>query len=187
MCFSPRCYCGTRAESRRNHGGVTADVEIPLSYHCGLMRGHGDHFRQDCGVGCSTAGPVRGHFRAGGATVGLPGWRCGSRAAPWRPILDVVFGRITVFAAAEDVATVITVITYYYCFNHLVMPPKRAIARRLYCGGKAVMEGLLLSLYCAVAVMAVPRRCRGGAAVIMAVPQRSHCGLAQPAVTLRKF
>ena len=45
---------------------------------------------------------------------------------------DVVFGRITVFAAAEDVATVITVITvitYYYCFYHLVMPPKRAIAR----------------------------------------------------------
>ena len=26
-----------RAESRRNHGGVTADMAIPLSYHCGLM------------------------------------------------------------------------------------------------------------------------------------------------------
>ena len=35
--FSSRCYCGTRAESRRNHGDVTADMAIPLSYHCGLM------------------------------------------------------------------------------------------------------------------------------------------------------
>ena len=37
MCFSSRCYCGTRVESQRNHGGVTADMAIPLSYHCGLM------------------------------------------------------------------------------------------------------------------------------------------------------
>ena len=69
----------------------------------------------------------------------------------------MVFGRITVFAAAEDVSTVITVITYYYCFYHLVMPPKRAIVRRLYCGGTAVMEVLLRSLYGVTAVMAVPR------------------------------
>ena len=70
----------------------------------------------------------------------------------------MVFGRTTVFAAAEDVATVITVITYYYCFYHLVMPPKRAIAWRLYCGGTTVMEVLLLSLYGVAAVMAVPWR-----------------------------
>ena len=42
----------------------------------------------------------------------------------------MVFGRTTVFAAAEDVATVITVITYYYCFYQLVMPPKRATTGR---------------------------------------------------------
>ena len=37
MCFSSRCYCGTRAESRRNHSGVIADMAIPSSYHCGFM------------------------------------------------------------------------------------------------------------------------------------------------------
>ena len=80
----------------------------------------------------------------------------------------MVFGRITVFAAAEDVATVIT---YYDCFYHLVMPPKRAIAQRL-CG--------------AMVVMAVPRRSWRSTAV-MAVPRRSHCRLAQPAMAMRKF
>ena len=39
------------------------------------------------------------------------------------------------------------------------------IARRLYCGGTVVMEVLLLSLY--------------GTTAVMAVPRRSHCGLAQ--------
>ena len=46
-----------------------------------------------------------------------------------------------------------------------------AIARRLYC--TVVTEVLLRSLY--------------GATALMAVPRRPHCGLAQPAVTLRKF
>ena len=40
-------------------------------------------------------------------------------------------------------------------------------------GGTAVMEVLLRSLY--------------GATAGMAVPRRPHCGLAQPAVALRKF
>ncbi len=40
-------------------------------------------------------------------------------------------------------------------------------------GGTAVMEVLLRSLY--------------GATAVMAVPRRPHCGLAQPAMTLRKF
>ena len=44
---------------------------------------------------------------------------------------------------------------------------------RCYCGGTAVMEVLLRSLY--------------GATAVMAVPQRPHCGLTQPAVALRKF
>jgi len=73
MCFSSRCYCGTRAESRRNHGGVTADMAIPLSYHCGLM----------AVPRRSLAAALRGQW---GATAGLAvllGWRCGSRAAPW--------------------------------------------------------------------------------------------------------
>lgn len=48
-----------------------------------------------------------------------------------------------------------------------------AIARRLYCGGTAVMEVLLRCLY--------------GVTAVMAVPWRSHCGLAQPAVARRKF
>ena len=113
----------------------------------------------------------------------------------------MVFGRITVFAAAEHVATVITVITYYYCFYNLVIPPKLSIAPRLYCRGTAVMEVLLRSLYGATAVVlrrhssdggatAVIVRCHGGpggAAAIMAVPWRSHYGLAQPAVALRKL
>ena len=45
-----------------------------------------------------------------------------------------------------------------------------AIARRLYCGGTAVMAVLLRCLY-----------------GVTAVPWRSHCGLAQPAVARRKF
>ena len=40
-------------------------------------------------------------------------------------------------------------------------------------GGTAVIEVLLRSLY--------------GATAVMAVPRRPHCGLAQPAVALRKF
>ena len=45
-----------------------------------------------------------------------------------------------------------------------------AIARRLYCGGTAVMEVLLRFLYGTAAVMAVPLRCHGchgGAAAIV--------------------
>ena len=48
-----------------------------------------------------------------------------------------------------------------------------AIARRLYCGGTAVMEVLLRSLY--------------GVTAVMTLSRRSHCGLAQPAVALRTF
>ena len=44
---------------RRNHSGVTADRAIPSSYNCGLVACHGDHWRHGCGVGGSTAGPVR--------------------------------------------------------------------------------------------------------------------------------
>ena len=79
-----------------------------------------------------------------GATALALRWRCGCRAAPRRPrggyIWDVVFGRITVFAAAEDVATVITVIIQYYCCHHLVMPPKRATTGRTVGLGKARMK-----------------------------------------------
>ena len=99
---------------------------------------------------------------------------------------DVVFGRITVFAATEDVATLITC---YYCFYHLVMPLKRATigrtvrlgkaskktptpTRRLYSGGTGGDGG-------ATAVLVY------GTTAVMAVPRRSHCGLAQPAVALR--
>ena len=73
------------------------------------------------------------------------------------------------------------------------MPPKRATTgrtvglgkarkktpnptRRLYCGDTGMMEVLLRSLYGATVVTAV-----------MALPRRFHCGLAQPAVALRKF
>ena len=98
----------------------------------------------------------------------------------------MVFGRITLFAAVEDVATVITVITIItvtivitvitvitvimllllFLLLHntitvsitLFMPPKRGIARRLYCEGTAVMEVLLRFLYGVTAVMTVPRR-----------------------------
>ena len=44
---------------------------------------------------------------------------------------------VVVFDPAEDVATVITVVTYYYCFYHLVMPPKRATTGRTVGSGKA--------------------------------------------------
>ena len=61
---------GATAEPGRNHGGVTADMAIPLSY-----------LRFDGGataiIGGSTAGPVRCHCGAGGATAVLLGWRCG--------------------------------------------------------------------------------------------------------------
>ena len=70
----------------RNQGRITAE---PRRCHCG----HGDPtelpLRFDGGataiIGGSTAGPVRCHCGAGGATAVLLGWRCGSRAAPWRP------------------------------------------------------------------------------------------------------
>ena len=62
MCFSSRCYCRTRAESRLNHGGVTADMAIPLSYHCGLM----------AVPRRSLAAALRGHC----SEVPLRGWRC---------------------------------------------------------------------------------------------------------------
>ena len=59
-----------------------------------------------------------------------------------------------------------------------------AIAHRLYCGGTAVRKS-------ATAVLVrCHGRCHGGrgdAAAVMAVPRRSHCGLAQLAMALRKF
>jgi len=62
MCFSSRCYCGTRAESRQNHGGVTCGhgdpIELPLRFDGGAT----------AIIGGSTAGPVRRHCGAGGAT-----------------------------------------------------------------------------------------------------------------------
>ena len=71
MCFSSRCYCGTRVESQRNHDGVTADIgdpiELPLRFDGGAT----------AIIGGSTAGPVRCHCGAGGATAVLLGWRCG--------------------------------------------------------------------------------------------------------------
>ncbi len=67
MCFSSRCYCGTRAESRRNHGGVTADMAIPLSYHCGLMAVP----RRSLAAGLRC---WRQH--CGASEVPLRGWRC---------------------------------------------------------------------------------------------------------------
>ena len=67
MCFSSRCYSGTRAESRWNHGCVTADMAIPLSYHCGLtavrrrsLAAGQRCWRQNCGA----------------SEVPLQGWRC---------------------------------------------------------------------------------------------------------------
>ena len=71
----------------------------------------------------------------------------------------MVFARITVFVVAEDVATVITVITYYYCLYHLQVSyaAEKCYCTAVvgYCGGTAVMEVLLRSLYGSTAVMAV--------------------------------
>ena len=90
-----------------NQGGITAE---PRRCHSE----HGDPIelllRFDGGdtaiIGGRTAGSVRCHCRAGGATALALRQKGGSTTSA-----NVVFGRTTVFAAAEDVATVITVIS----------------------------------------------------------------------------
>ena len=49
------------------------------------------------------------------------------------------------FAPAKDIASVINVIQYYYCFYHLVMPPKRATTGRTVGLGNASKKTLRLN------------------------------------------
>ena len=108
MCFSSRCYCGTRAESRQNHGGVTCGhgdpIELPLRFDGGAT----------AIIGGSTAGPVRRHCGAGGATAVALRQQGGSMTSARR--LDKGGGfrsnslQFSLLLGAEDVATVITVI-----------------------------------------------------------------------------
>ena len=181
----------------RNQGGLTAE---PRRCHCG----HGDpielKLRFDGGatsiiggrtavLAAISAGPVRYHCKAV-----LLRCYCGCAAEAGR-LHDVpaaaIYGMwFSVVFPFSLLLRTLNVIKWYYCFYHLVMPPKRATparsvglgkaskktpnpTRRLYCGGKAVMEVPLRSLHALTAVMAVPRR--------------SQCGLSQPAVELRKF
>ena len=106
---------GTRAVSLRNNGGITADMAIPLCYHCGLV----------AVPRRSLAAGLRCWWKhCGTSEVPLQGWRCycGGAAAPGRlhDVRAAAMGWVvlgpTVLSAAEDVATVITVITYYYYY-----------------------------------------------------------------------
>ena len=153
--------------------------------------------RFDGGATAMAAGLRCWRQNCGASDVPLQGWRCycgatavllrcccggaaaavgGSMTSARRLLWDVVFGRITVFAAAV-----------YYCFYHLVMPPKLATTgrtdglgkankktptptRRLHCGGTAVTKVLLRSLYGVSAVLArcLSGQCgHGGAAAIL--------------------
>ena len=105
MCFSSRCYWWTSAESRRNHGGVTADMATPLLFDSGATAISG-------GRTAVLAAALRDQWGATACLAVLLRGYC-SGAAPWCQrggyIWGVVFGCNTVFAAAENVANVITV------------------------------------------------------------------------------
>ena len=262
MCFSSRCYCGTRAESRWCHCGHGDPIELPLRFDGGAT----------AIIGGSTAGPVRCHCGAGGATGVALRQQGGSMTSARR--LDKGGGfRSNSLQFSLLLRTLLLLLRLLLL--SLVMPPKRAtrgvgkaikttptptppdvesshdehddgaagvedaaesdrqsagsqpkktkvrsdltdeeeeamadwlgdhpelynkklnaykdkvkkdaawaeqaayfsaIAWRLYCGGTAVMEVLLRCLY--------------GVTAVMAVPWRSHCGLAQLAVARRKF
>ena len=60
---------------------------------------------------------------------------------------------------------------------------RRMIASLRFCDGTAVV----LRLYCGGGVVVQFHGGHGGAVAVVAVPRRSHCGLAQTAVALRTF
>ena len=149
-------------EPGRNHGGTTAVSLSTWRSHwittAVWWRCHGDLWRQYVGVGGSTAGPVSCHCRAGGATAVALRQHGGSMTSARRLYyMGCGFRSYYRFRCCWGRCYC------YYCYYILLLFISLSYAAETcyctavvgYCGGTAVMEVLLRSLYGSMAVMAV--------------------------------